>query len=151
MYALTGHIKYDPTVESGNRTMFNPWWVIVTFSGDIAQMYTWFVMRRTGVRLQTPAWGAHISVVRGEEPADSGLWKKYDGAPVEVLIDPDVRTNGKHWWLRVHCEALKDMRVEMGLPREGTFNLHLTIGSPVTQHADNAIYALNNFVRFPDQ
>jgi hypothetical protein len=37
------------------------------------------------------------------------------GAEIEFWFDPSPRTNGKHWWFDVKCQALHDVRVAYGL------------------------------------
>lgn len=114
--------------------MFKPWWMILLIDGDIQEYYTHFLHKRTGLILQKPAWGPHISVIRGEEPINKSEWGIYDGLNIEVRYDPDLRTDGDHWWLRVECEAMLDLRERLGLARNGRFGLHLTLGRPIPRH-----------------
>lgn len=152
MYKTTGKIIYDPKVAVGkNDTMFKPWWMIISFGCDISDFYAWLVKARTGIKLQPSAWGPHISVIRGEEPVDKSLWGLRNGDLVDVTIDPDMRTNSKHWWLRVYCEEAKQLRESLGLSRDGTFNLHLTIGSTTIKDLPVSEWALRNFMKFPNQ
>ena len=152
MYKIHGKITYDPKVAIGkNDTMFKPWWMIISFDCDVSDFYAWLIKKKTGLKLQSSAWGPHISVIRGEEPTDISLWGKRNGDLVEVTIDPDVRTNSRHWWLRVHCEDAKQIRESLGLPKDGSFGLHLTIGSTNQKDLDVSEYALKNFIRFPNQ
>lgn len=141
MIELKFKIQYDPVPLSGKaETMSKPWWMIATCEGDLTEYYAWFVKQRTGIMIQRPAWGAHISVIRGEEPPNKELWGKHQGKEITVIYDPDVRTNGEHWWMRVHSADLLDIREEIGLPKFGMFNLHLTIGRPIPRHEETSHY-----------
>jgi hypothetical protein len=149
MIEIKCKIKYDPVPLTGKaETMFKEWWMIATVEGELTEYYAWFVLKRTGIILQRPAWGAHISVIRGEEPENKKLWKKYQDSEVTMVYDPDVRTNGEHWWMRAHCPELLDIREELGLVRFGSFNLHLTLGRPLPRHKETSDYFLKNFKLF---
>lgn len=70
----------------GGNDMFKPFWAIVIVPGDIDNYYRWLLEKENGLRswlsisddkmtyindhnglkLQKPAWGAHISFIRGE-------------------------------------------------------------------------------------
>ncbi len=142
-------LKYDPVPLSGKvETMFKPWWMIATCEGDLTEYYAWHLKKRTGLILQRPAWGAHISVIRGEEPPNKELWKKHQDKEVTLLYDPNVRTNGDHWWMRVHCNELLDIREELGLPRFGALTLHLTLGRPIPRHEESSDYFHQVFKSF---
>lgn len=55
-----------------------------------------------------------------------------EGVPIEIWYDPDVKTNGNHWWLDLpHKEnsRLLDLREHFGLPRNPPYALHLSLGN----------------------
>lgn len=155
MLKLPVILEYDPLPKKGKPDkMFKPWWMIGVTSCDVAEYYSWFLRKRTGIVLMQPAWGAHISVVRGEVPERQDLWKKYHGATVTANIDPDIKTNGKHWWLRVECEDMKDIREELGLYRHGALRyesghigIHLTIGNPAPTYLEISEYYHRHFTQ----
>lgn len=128
--------------------MFKPWWLIGTIEGDLTEYYSWHIHKRTGLILQSPAWGAHISIVRGEEPVFKQHWKKYEGREINFSYDPDVRTNGDHWWMRVNSLDMLDIRTELGLPRFPELTLHLTIGRPIPRHKETSEYFHRTFLNF---
>ena len=65
--------------------------------------------------------------------------------------DPSPKTNGKHWWLKIISEELKDMREEMGYPRNGLWGLHLTLGMPVLHQQEHSYYVWENIKKFSYQ
>lgn len=128
-------LKYDPKPLTGDATkMLKSWWLIAFVEGEVSEYYAWFLKKQTGIILQKPAWGSHVSVVRGEEPVNKDLWKKYDNEVITIEYDPDVRTNSDHWWLRVTSERMFDIREELGLIRKHELSLHLTLGRPIPRH-----------------
>lgn len=134
-------LKYDPSPLTGKAdVMFKPWWLIATCEGDLTDYYAWFLHKKTGIVLQRPAWGAHVSVVRGEVPFRPDLWKKYDNKEISIIYDPDIRTNSAHWWMRVHSNDLLDIREELGLPRFPEFTFHLTLGRPSPKYESTSSY-----------
>lgn len=86
MLKSKGRIIFDPMPIMGGNDMFKPFWAIVIIPGDIGNYYRWFLERENGLypwmsitdseikyddknlglKLQKPAWGAHISFIRGE-------------------------------------------------------------------------------------
>ncbi len=132
MHRFDAILRYDPKPINGSDKMFKPWWLIGFIeAGELTEYYAWFIRKRTGIILQKPAWGAHISIIRGEEPINKDLWGKYEGQVVSLECDPNIRTNGQHWWFRVDSEPIRDIREELGLLRRHPIGLHVTLGRPV--------------------
>ena len=137
-----GIITFDPVAKKDPRgRMSRPWWVIGTIEGDIVKYYSWFLQRKHGIRLQSPAWGPHISIVRGEETT-LDIWeqfkKKYDQMPFKFVYKVSLRTNGDHWWMNVDCDFLTEFRLEMGYPEESEYGFHLTLGMPTPLHLEQS-------------
>lgn len=152
MYKSYGKLTFDPLPLSGNKSvMFKPWWIILQMTDDTDNYYRWFIEKRYGLKLQRPAWGGHISIVRGETTSQENwnIFKtKYDGKEIEFEHSGEIRTNGNHWWLRTYCDNLKDFREEMGYPRDGLWGLHLTIGVPIPLHLQHSFYLWDCIRRF---
>ena len=141
-----GTIIFDPkAICDPSGKMFKPWWVIVALGSDddFGLYYSWFYEKQHGIKLQRPAFGAHISVIRGEE-TDKNNWEKfkelYHKKPIKFIYELSPRTNGAHVWLRVRCDELKELREKMGYPKDGKWGLHLTLGMPTP------IYLERNYV-----
>ena len=71
-------------------------------------------------KLQPPAWGPHISLVRGTRlRQNQDDWTRFwKGRNIEFEFDPVPVTNGHHWWLWVDCPAMEEFRVHFGLQRQ---------------------------------
>ena len=140
-HKTTGTITYDP--RRPGMTHRTQWWCVVNVSPEIARYYRWWLEFEKHIHLQPPAWGAHISLVRGEKPRDLYLpnWKKYDGQKIEIeychgIIDvwnsqrSDDRahfvSDDKYYVIEVRSPQLKEIRKELGLPSH--YDFHMTIG-----------------------
>lgn len=114
-------------------TKSKPWWMILSCDEGIMYHYRWQLHSSGDPALQTqricnPIAKCHISIVRGEAPKISGLWDALVGRKVSFRYSPEVRTNGKHWWLPIECPEIESIRAELGLPTSKV-PLHLTIGT----------------------
>lgn len=130
----TGILRYDPP-RPGLKN--SKWWCVLETSDELADYYRWFLNRQPGLKpIHAPTWGSHISVVRGEEPADEvkDRWGMWDGSSVgfsyrhypRLTGDTTGDRPGKFWFLDVKCEALKEVRRNLRLPTYWKF--HLTVG-----------------------
>lgn len=123
-----GTLRYSPKML-GNRVSEN-WWLIVDLDPELVKYYRhlYHINTYRCHKLIRPAWEAHISVVRNEEPVHKQFWEAHAGEKVEVEIHSELHTNGEYFWLDVACPRLYNIREELGLPREPYYPFHLSIG-----------------------
>lgn len=138
IHRSSGTIQYDPYRGDMRRRTEN--WCIVNVDTEITRYFRWWLKYERHIHLQSPAWDAHISIVRGEriDPNHFKLWKKYHGQRVEFsyahLCDvkqtrsglsssPD---DGVYYYVNVQCSTFDQIRAELGL-RTG-WSFHLTVG-----------------------
>lgn len=145
-FSTYGRIKFDPkAINDPSGKMFKPWWIVVILDdNDIVDYYNWFMYKEFGLKLQRPAFGPHVSLVRGEE-IDKERWEagkeRWDGHEVKITYWSPARTNGRHWWLRLSDEEeLLDIREDIGYSRYGAWILHLTLGMPVPKYIGQSYY-----------
>jgi len=156
----TGILRYDPqaaTIE-GKR-----WWLILDCGlgwfhkavhetrGKLPQQWRWVIdndrtyknVRNNDQRiepriapvgsLKVPAWGCHISVLRGERPRTGArLWKGDEGRVITFEYDPEPWYNDEYIWLDIVCPELEEIRTRFGLspkrhPWGGQYRPHLTV------------------------
>src|SRR4051794_2513233 len=122
----SGTLVYNPKAET---IASRPWWLILRACPDLAAYYRDSLTRfyRAQFKVQGPAWGSHVSVVRGEEPPNPDAWGKYAGEEVAFEYDPELQSNGVYYWLAVTCPRLEAVRVELGLPPLPENGFHLTV------------------------
>lgn len=122
-HVASGVIQFDP----GQGTKhFDPWWMLVICDTEIIRYYSWFLKRYGKPVWLSRLWGAHVSVIKHEEPPKKELW----GKPIPEVVfrhSNIVRSdNDKHAWVDVYSPQLSEIRQSMGLPAKEWF--HLTIG-----------------------
>ncbi len=125
MYTSVGTFRYDPRAKTIER---KPWWAILDCCPDLSRYYRWSYWQYFREKIQTPAWGTHISLIRGEEPPNKEMWGAYEGLEIEFEYDIELFGNDVYFWLNARCDKLLDIREELGLPRKPLLDLHVTIG-----------------------
>ena len=122
-----GTLRYSPKLLGEQKTSEN-WWLVLDCDKEIGMYYRKLHFFSCYEKLSSPAWDSHITVVRNEQPPHKQHWHKYDGKRVEFEYQHFTHTNGAYWWLDVNCQELLDIRVELGLPMNPEFPLHLSVG-----------------------
>ena len=108
----------------------NPWWLIARCDPEIVEYYKWWVKRAHQIHLHRPLFGAHVSVMRGEQPSRGHeLWGSHQDLSVEIKYGHAITHAHGYWFLPVECEALEQLRLSFGLEARPQFGFHLTIGS----------------------
>lgn len=104
-------------------------WLLLQCDDEIARYYASLVQRRFGIKLHWKSqWGAHVSVIRGEQLLkNQERWGYHEGDTVKIKYTHDVYTNGQHWWLNVECDKLSKVRGFYGFGTRKKW-FHLTIG-----------------------
>lgn len=136
-FISTGTLRYSPK-RWKPREGSSPWWLVADCDPDIGKYFRhlYHLSSHRCHKLLRSAWAEHITVIRGEEPPSELRchWNKYSGSLVEFSVSPILQTNGTFCWLDVSCSILLDLRVELGLPRDPQYPLHLTIGHLQDEH-----------------
>lgn len=130
MYKAIGKFRYSPKLD-GTARVSSKWWLVMDCDPEIGSYYRHLhsICNWRLTHWQKPAWEVHISVIRNEEPLNPGPWERYNGESVEFEYGPGLLCNETYLWLPVKCERALDVRVELGLPRDPYYALHLTVGN----------------------
>jgi len=126
MYTSTGRLIYDPHRFSMKKK--NKWWCVFIVDKEITRWCRWWIKKEYWIDLCQPSWDAHISVIRGEKPADDlkHLWKIDHGKRFEFKYSNRIVRNGNFWLVEVEAPKLKAIRTRFNFPTN--WPLHLTIG-----------------------
>ena len=130
-----GKIVYD--FGKGSK-LFEPWWAMVLADSAIIKYYA-YLLKKQGIVVQKgSAYGAHISIVRGEAPPMLEKWGLCNGEEVEFYYSHHIRTTPYHAWVDVYSDKLNELREKLGYPPKPIKTLndgrtfersyHLTIG-----------------------
>jgi hypothetical protein len=145
---LQGKIHFEPENRTKKHHSQSSWkrMVMVMFTGDITEYYSWFIRKRYNLELNKPLRGAHISFINDSirdlscngtktiEQIDvdwDTVKKKWDGKTIQVVLDLNPRTDDRTWWLNISHDKrylLHSIRAELGLGKP-YWGLHMTIGT----------------------
>lgn len=113
IHKTTGKLVYD--FGKGTK-LYEPWWLLVLCDKEIINYYAKLCVD-AGILLQKgSAYGAHVSVTRGEIPPNIEKWGKYDNEEIELFHSHNVRWSKYHAWIDVYSERLNEIREELGYP-----------------------------------
>lgn len=136
MPSVLARYVFAPTLGPGRGRIrrdgqTTDWWLILVCDRDFGryQRRLFALARPDAPPISEPLWGAHVSVVRGEVPPNRSLWKESDGLEVRIAYRQEPCESEGFIYLPVSCPSLLDYREALGLPREPTWPLHLTIGN----------------------
>jgi len=163
MIKLKGKILFNPADLTKKHKGQASWkkMALIMFEGDVSEYFSWFIEKRYNLKLNRPLRGAHVSFIndslndmkQGLMTEHDGIcelkWKqlakKWDGKEIEVVLDPDVRSDGEHWWFIIPQESrdlIHEIRAEVGLGRP-FFGLHMSIGYANNKNIAHSKYIVN--------
>lgn len=130
---ITGKIEFEP--ENLTKKHATQSWkrvAMVILPCDLYAYYAWFIRKRFNLELNRPLRRTHVTFISdklNQQVFHDGK-ELFDGKEVTLFLENEPRSNGEHWWLRVHSPDLEDIRESMGLSREPHFVFHMTLGLP---------------------
>lgn len=128
---IEGVLEYDP--DRGTMKSAKPYWLVLQLPYELVKYYQYFIRTDLHVDVKDPQWGAHVSIVRGEEPPNPEFWKKYDGMKVKIRFKPEVvcikdkKKDGNYFVIEFVNDFFSSIRTELGLPSK-YFMYHVTVG-----------------------
>lgn len=127
-FQTEGRIIYDP-LRAGKASSY---WAIIEMDKELTRYYREQFKKKFGIILFSPAFDAHISLIRGDYEKTKEMdknWKYLDGKIVEVWYDSNLYWNEKHVWLNTYCEEYFKIREEYNVVgwNEKDFS-HITVG-----------------------
>lgn len=111
---------------------------IIKTDCDLDKYYAWFLCKRFNLELNENLRGAHVTFINDRLNRDifNEAANYFNGKEIDFYIELEPRSNGQHWWLRVHCPEAESIREAMGLSREPYFGLHLTLGNATIKYPE---------------
>ena len=123
---------------------------IIKTDCDLDRYYAWFLSKRFNLKLDKNLRGSHVTFIsdRINQSIFNEASKIFNGKEIDFYIELEPRSNGRHWWLRVHCPDVESIREAMGLTREPYFGLHLTLGLVNDKNLEHSQYILRACKKF---
>lgn len=117
--------------HSQGKIEYHNIWIIIRCDDEIIEYYRWWYLKHYHLSLQRPKWGAHISVVRGEEDGlTEPRWEyNLNGETVTFSYSNNLVAVRNYLWIPVQGEILYNLRERFGLNREPIMPFHMTVGS----------------------
>ena len=126
-HTCIGQLDVEPRTVDGKGG--NPWWLIARCDDEIVSYYRWWIQRVHHIKIHPPLFGAHISVLRGEEPKQNkDRWGAHQDQTVTISYGHELTHIQGYWFLPAQCAALEEIRLEFALSPQPDFGFHLTIG-----------------------
>jgi hypothetical protein len=146
-----GKLVFQP--ENKTKKHENQDWkkvAMIMLDCDIERYYAWFLSKRFRLIFNKTLRGSHVTIIsdRLSKEKFQKASNKYNGKEITFYYEIEPRTNGKHWWLRVHCPEAEEIREEIGLNRQPFFGYHLTIGHMNDLNISHSEYIYNNIKLF---
>jgi hypothetical protein len=150
---VTGKIEFEPENVTRKHLKQTSWKrvAMIRTDCDMHLYYAWFLKKRFNLELNKPLRGTHVTFIsdRVEDRVhfDQAM-ELFNGKEIKFYVDPEPRSNGEHWWLRVYCPDAESIREIAGLERIPFFTFHLTLGHANERNIDHSNYILDQCKRF---
>lgn len=128
---MEGILEYDP--DRGAMKKKKDFWLVLQLPLSLVRYYQYFLKTDLHLDVKDPQWGAHVSIVRGENPPNIEYWKKYNGQKVKIKFYPyveeikDKKQPGSFYVIEFEDDFISEIRNELGLTSK-YFKYHITVG-----------------------
>lgn len=104
-----------------------PGWYYLSIDDDFSRYYAWFFRLCGGWDL--PLNGCHMTFIAGEKE-ETGIIPEmpYLGEEVQFFFEPQIKTDGRSFWVDSTSPRLDEIRSSMGLPIKWR-GYHVTLGN----------------------
>jgi hypothetical protein len=125
-----GIIRYNPKRVNLKKTRpADQYFLTIDFPNSIGEYYRYWIKKRYGLFINSPAYGCHVTVLDGRHTVSEDYikhWKKYDNQVIELYYSPEIYQHWKFWCLPVISNDAIMIRRELGFLND--IPLHVTIG-----------------------
>lgn len=125
MFTSSGMLKYSQ----------NPIKLIVEIDPDIAKFTRALIPKY--LRVKSPMWAPHISVVRNWVPPYMEFWDKHQYREISFNYENYIYNDELYYWLNCYSRELENIRSELGMKPhgdvtwspDGRHKFHITVGN----------------------
>lgn len=154
MISIKGILHFAPEDRTKKHKNQSSWkkTALIRTNCDISEYYSWFLKKRFSLDLVKTLRGSHVTII--SDKMDSDMFEEamrvFDKKEITFYYNPeDIRTSGKHWWIKVSCPEAESIREAIGLDRDPYFGFHLTLGYAATERSiEHSQYILECIKKF---
>jgi hypothetical protein len=132
VFKVRGILDFSPEDKTKKHVSQASWKKVamIRTNCELDRYYSWFLKKRFNLELVRNLRGTHVTFINDRMDAKTfnQFAELFAGKEIDFYIETEPRSNGEHWWLRVHCPEAESIREIMGLSREPFFGMHLTLG-----------------------
>jgi len=132
VFKVRGILDFSPEDKTKKHVSQASWKKVamIRTNCELDRYYAWFLKKRFNLELVRNLRGTHVTFINDRMDAQTfnQFTDLFDGKEIDFYVETEPRSNGEHWWLRVHCPEAESIREIMGLSREPFFGMHLTLG-----------------------
>jgi len=153
IFPVRGYLEFEPENVTKKHNFQHSWKrvAMIRTNCDMHLYYAWFLKKRFSLELNKPLRGTHVTII-SDKIIDRELFdriaKTFNKKEILFYVDPEPRSNGEHWWLRVYCPDAIAIRVAAGLNPDPYFSFHLTLGLANEKNLHHSEYILRQCKRF---
>lgn len=149
---MNGILEFSPEDKTRKHASQSSWKrvAMIKTDCDLDRYYAWFLKKRFNLELNKTLRGSHITFIsdRLDRTIFEEASKIFNGKEITFYIELEPRSNGEHWWLRVHSPEAESIREALGLSRDPYFGMHLTLGYANERNLQHSKYILECCKRF---
>lgn len=149
---MKGILEFSPEDKTRKHASQSTWKrvAMIKTNCDLDRYYAWFLKKRFNLELNKTLRGSHITFI--SDRLDRNIFdeasKIFNGKEITFYLETEPRSNGEHWWLRIHSPEAESIREALGLSREPYFGMHLTLGYANERNIEHSKYILECCKRF---
>lgn len=149
---VPGYIEFEPRNVTRKHVSQSSWKCVAMIKTDcdLCEYYAWFLKKRFSLTLNKPLRGSHVTFI--SDKMDKGIFESYKRAfhkkPIKFYIELEPRSNGEHWWLRVHSPDAENVRLAMGLSSIPHHPFHLSLGYANEKNMAHSKYILEKCMEY---
>jgi len=132
VFKVRGILDFSPEDKTKKHVSQASWKKVamIRTNCELDRYYAWFLKKRFNLELVRNLRGTHVTFINDRMDAKTfnQFAELFTGKEIDFYVETEPRSNGEHWWLRVHCPEAESIREIMGLSREPFFGMHLTLG-----------------------
>lgn len=130
---VKGHIEVFPKNRGrilNKKKPYEEQTIVINVSNDLGRFYRNLLFKDSGILLEPPPFGCHVTLNNGKIKMDTKRHSEYlkdlNGKTIKIAIDVGIYRHWEFFALPVEGYDLNKIRRKLGLPYKDDF--HITVG-----------------------